>query len=91
MNTRQTLEELEKAAAAAGYAMASQDDDNDFASKNASGDAVARGSRVPTVKAALAALPKSGASAASRPNPIVQSATSVRETVYGYLGISATA
>lgn len=91
MNTLQALEELEKAATAAGYAMASQDDDSDFAAKPASGDAVARGSRVPTVKAALAALPKSGPSVATRPNAIAQSATSVRETVYGYLGISATA
>ncbi len=91
MNTVQALNELEKAAAAAGYAMASQDDDNDFAVKPTSGDAVARGSRVPTVKAALAALPPSGPSVASRPSAIVQSATSVRETVYGYLGISAPA
>lgn len=91
MNTLQALDELEKAAAAAGYAMASQDDDNEFVTLPASGDAVARGSRVPSVKAALAALPPSGPSSVTRPNAIIQSATSVRETVYGYLGISATA
>ena len=93
MTKAEALRDLEKAASAAGYAMASADDDAQLNSAPLAGDAVARGGHVPTVKAALAALPPAARHAghAEHPRSIIPSAHTVRDTVYGYLGISATA
>ena len=93
MNTAQALDELDRAAAAAGYAMAAEDDEAQYRAPRTADDSVARGGRVPTVQAALAALPGPTQSA-MRMEPskgIAHSAHSVRETVYGYLGLAAPA
>ncbi len=93
MNSADTLDELNRAADAAGYAMASIDDETYASPSIAAGDAVARGARVPTVKAVLAALPPAQSSPTYRApqSSYIPSAHSVRDTVYGYLGIGATA
>ena len=92
MNSVEALDELTRAADAAGYAMASIDDET-YASVKPSGDEVARGARVPTVQAVLAALPPTSPKTyvKSADSRFIPSAHSVRDTVYGYLGLGATA
>ena len=96
MGTDHTLEQLNRAAAAAGFAMAT-DDDLDFKkSSRPAGDEVARGARTPTAQQALAVLQGSSATqrtpAISAPaNALVAGANTVRATVYGYLGLGAVA
>ena len=97
MSMAQTLDDLDRAAAAAGFAMAAVDDDPDYAvvkPARPSGDAVARGARVPQVREVMGAIPL--AHAAQRRvddagRGLMAGAHTVRETVFGYLGLNASA
>lgn len=96
MRNIETLDDLNRAAAAAGFSMAPVEDDADapnLQTSSARGDDVARGARVPTVREALSVLPQP-AERRSQPDPVkglMAGANSVRETVFGYLGLSVTA
>ena len=97
MSMAQTLDDLDRAAAAAGFAMAAVDDDPDYAVVKAarpSGDAVARGARVPQFREVMAAIPAAN-SAQRRVDDagrgLMAGAHTVRETVFGYLGLNASA
>lgn len=92
MSVSQTLDELDRAAAAAGFAMASEVDDASTALTTPfEGDAVARGSRTvpiidqPSVAVTAARRVDEGA------RSLVAGAHNVRDTVYNYLGLGATA
>ena len=88
MSVSHTLDELNRAAAAAGYAMAAVDDEADLAVVKSSGDEVARGARVPTAQSVLATLPaprRGRDTDTSR--GFLASANTVRDTVFGYLGL----
>ena len=86
MSVSHTLDELNRAAAAAGYAMAAVDDEADLAVVKSSGDEVARGARVPTAQSVLAALP-APRRGTDTSRGFLAGANTVRDTVYGYLGL----
>lgn len=88
MGTALTLEDLERAAAAAGFAMAGIDDLSDAHPRNApkaqAAEDVARGARAP--KVALPALTSPHAATdANGKGRLASGAQAVRESVYGYL------
>ncbi len=86
------LDELLRAAEAAGFAMAAPDDDQTpFATTVSASTAVtvedlARGARAVSARPAVVALAASGPVGALVPKSVRSGAHTVRETVYGYLG-----
>lgn len=87
MSTSRALEDLARAASAAGYAMASVDDDSSIVSTVPVGEEVARGGRIPTASSMIAALPSpTHRPAHTEGKGLVAGAQHIRETVFGYLG-----
>ncbi len=92
MSTSHALEELARAASAAGYAMASFEDDTTPASPLPVGEKVARGERIPSAAQVLSSLPVPAVrTARSDSKGFVAGAQQVREAVFGYFGLGATA
>ena len=90
MSAAPTLDDLERAAAAAGFAMAATEDGSDLsqpmhATPSAqSAEELARGARQPKMNLPALAGPQSATNAASK-GRLATGAQTVRESVYGYL------
>lgn len=92
MSTSRAMEELTRAATAAGYAMASIEDDAALVPPLPIGEEIARGERIPTASQALSTLPVPAArSTQADARGFVAGAQHVREAVFGYFGLGATA
>lgn len=87
MSTSRALEDLSLAAAAAGFAMAGMEDETLDTAAKPFGDEVARGERLPV----LSLSNQSSQSARSQGTGLVAGAQHVREALFGYLGLGATA
>jgi hypothetical protein len=97
MSSALSLDDLVRAANAAGYAMAAEDDGslNDAPVAAVSVEDLGRGARPVVFKAAQVPVVLVGSQTATKPaapqKGLMASAGAMRETVYGYLGINATA
>lgn len=88
MSTSRALEELTRAASAAGYAMATVEDETALLSPLPVGEEVARGERIPTATQVLSSLPAPVArTTRTEAKGFVAGAQQVREAVFGYFGL----